>query len=120
MTSQMNIQSAFFGTRELLILFLFGWLLVVLLYFLGSIFGRRLLGWMFLFTLLAPFLPDWGIAAFAVIIGLIALQGFASLIIGKDAANTMVGSLAADLVRFVVKSIIFPFKLFRNLFRGRR
>lgn len=98
---------------------LVGWFLVVLLYLFGSIFGRRLLGWMAAFSVVAFFLPSWAVVAFAGLMGLIALQGFASLVIGRRAADSMIGGLLADLLSSGIKGILkilgIPFRLLRWL-----
>jgi hypothetical protein len=59
-----------------------------------------------------------GQAVFAVVAGLMVLQGFGALLLGKDAADSMVGSLAADLVRFVFKMLILPLRIVRRLLGG--
>jgi hypothetical protein len=95
-----------------------GWFLAIVLLMLGSIVARRLLLWMLLWTLLVPFLPPWGQVVFAVVAGLMVLQGFGALLLGKHAADAMVGSLAADLVRFVFKMLILPLRIIRRLLGG--
>jgi len=95
-----------------------GWFLAIILLMLGSIVARRLLLWMFLWTFLASFLPPWGQAVFAVVAGLMVVQGFGALLLGKEAADSMVGSLAADLVRFVFKVLILPLRIVRRLLGG--
>jgi hypothetical protein len=92
-----------------------GWFLAIVLLMFGSLVARRLLLWMLLWTFLASFLPPWGQAVFAVVAGLMVLQGFGALLLGKHAADTMVGNLAADLVRFVFKMIILPLRIVRRL-----
>ena len=92
-----------------------GWFLAIVLLIFGSIVARGLLLWMLLWTFLASFLPPWGQAVFAVVAGLMVLQGFGAFLLGKQAANTMVGSLAADLVRFVFKVFILPLRIVQRL-----
>jgi hypothetical protein len=95
-----------------------GWFLAIVLLMLGSIVARTLLVWMLLWTLLAPFLPAWGQAVFAVVAGLMVLQGFGALLLGARAADARVGSLAADLLRFVFKIPILPLRIIRRLLGG--
>jgi len=95
-----------------------GWFLAIVLLMFGSIVARRLLLWMLLWTFLASFLPPWGQAVFAVVAGLMVLEGFGALLLGKHAADTMVGNLAADLVRFVFKMLILPLRIIRRLLGG--
>jgi hypothetical protein len=95
-----------------------GWFLAIVLLMFGSIVARRLLLWMLLWTFLASFLPLWGQAVFAVVAGLMVLQGFGALFLGKHAADTMVGNLGADLVRFVFKTLILPLRIVRRLLGG--
>jgi hypothetical protein len=97
-----------------------GWFLAIVLLMFGSLVARRLLLWMLLWTLLAPFLPAWGQAVFAVVAGLMVLQGFGALLLGARAADAMVGNLAADLVRFVFKKLILPLRIVRRLLGGER
>ena len=85
-----------------------GWFCGIVLLMCGSLVARRLLVWMLLWTFLAAFLPLWGQAVMAVVAGLMVLQGFGALLLGKHAADAMVGSLAADLVRFIFKILILP------------
>jgi hypothetical protein len=77
-----------------------GWFCGIVLLMCGSLVARRLLVWMLLWTFLAAFLPLWGQVAMAV---------------GKHAADAMVGSLAADLVRFIFKILILPLIVVRTL-----
>jgi hypothetical protein len=74
-----------------------GWFLAIVLLMFGSIVARKLLMWMLLWTFLASFLPPWGQAVFTVVAGLMVLQGFGAFLLGKHAADSMVGSLTADL-----------------------
>jgi hypothetical protein len=58
------------------------------------------------------------LAVFAVVAGLMVLQGFGALLLGARAADAMVGNLAADLVRFVFKMLILPLRIVRRLLGG--
>lgn len=95
-----------------------GWFLAIVLLMFGSLVARRLLLWMLLWTFLASFLPPWGQAVFAVVAGLMVLQGIGALLFGARAADAMVGNLAADLVRFVFKMLILPLRIVRRLLGG--
>lgn len=82
----------------------------------------RLLGMLFLVPILWPFasvmlkqLPPWVSWAVLIWIGLVLLRGLATLLIGARGADTMVGGLAADLVRFVLRLFVLPLRLFRRL-----
>jgi hypothetical protein len=70
-----------------------------------------------LLPVLAPFvealfgeLPVWVSFVVLAFIGLAILRGLAALLIGQRAADTMVGSLAADVVRIVVGLLFFPLR----------
>lgn len=88
---------------------------------LGLLRGRAALG-ILLMLLLAPvlasfvevlmeILPPWISLIVLAVIGLSILKGLAALLIGPRAADTMVGSLAADLVRLAVRILIFPLRV---------
>jgi len=77
-----------------------------------------ILGMVLLFPILAPFvealfgeLPPWVSLVILAFIGLAILRGLAALLIGQRAADTMVGSLAADVVRIVVGTLFFPLRV---------
>lgn len=77
-----------------------------------------ILGMVLLFPILAPFvealfgeLPPWVSLVIFAFIGLAILRGLAALMIGQRAADTMVGSLAADVVRIVVGMLFFPLRV---------
>jgi predicted branched-subunit amino acid permease len=68
--------------------------------------------------LLAPFVgmifdqvPWWLNLLMAVLTGIALLQAFIALFIGDRASDTMAGSLAADMVRFMVRAWLFPLRL---------
>jgi len=96
-----------------------GWTVGCLLLILGSAAARRLLPWMLLWTFLVPFLPFWGHAAFAVVAALLVLQGFGTLLFGKEAADAMIGNLLTDLVKFLFQSLVRPLRLLAKLLRHR-
>lgn len=83
-----------------------------------------LLGMFLLFALLGPIvegvmggMPPWvGLFVFAVVI-LVLLKSIASLVLGRRAADHMVGILAADLVRLAVRLLLLPFRAVAGLVR---
>lgn len=87
----------------------------------GLLRGRAALNILLMILLipvLAPFvealmgaLPPWLSLIILAAVGLSILKGLATLIIGSRAADTMVGSLAADLVRLAVRILIFPLQV---------
>jgi len=82
---------------------------------------RAVLGAVIFFALLPVFspiieslfsvLPAWVTLLFFVGIGFSCLQAIATTLIGRRAADHMVGSLAADVVRFVLKLAVLPLRL---------
>lgn len=89
---------------------------------LGLVSGRAalgiVLGLVVLPPLLAPLveavmggLPPWVSLVILAFFGLAIIRGLAALLIGSRAADTMVGSLAADLVRFVVAILLLPLRV---------
>lgn len=93
-----------------------GWGSVALLFLIGSRGARQVLGYMVLYTFLLPWLQAPSnssrvvMVVLILVIGLVILQWLASAVIGKRAADSMVGSLAADLIRSVFK---LPFVVVR-------
>jgi hypothetical protein len=76
-----------------------------------------ILGIVVLLLLFAPFiealleqLPWWVQVLFLVGIGLSILQVLASFLIGREAAASMAGTLAADAVRFAFRMVFLPFR----------
>lgn len=59
-------------------------------------------------------LPDWAVILLVVGFGLVLLRALAALFLGANAADQMVGTLAADMVRFF---LLLPFRGFRALLR---
>jgi hypothetical protein len=45
------------------------------------------------------------------VLGLAILRALVGILLGQRAADTMVGSLAADLVRLSVSFLLFPFRV---------
>lgn len=94
---------------------------------LGLLTGRAvlgILGLLIIIPMLVPFIealfgamPPWISVLILVIIGLSLLRGLAGLFIGRRAADTMVGTLAADVVRFIVVCLFLPFRLVGMIFR---
>ena len=95
---------------------------------LGLLTGRAvlgILGLILLLPMLSPFvegaigaLPPWISLLILVIVGLAILRGLAALFIGARAADTMVGTLAADVVRIVVACLFLPFRMAGWIFRA--
>lgn len=56
-------------------------------------------------------LPVWLALLFFVVMGFWSVQAIATTVMGRGAAEHMAGSLAADLVRFVLKSAFLPVRL---------
>lgn len=88
---------------------------------LGILRGRAVLG-LLAMLLIAPVigavgeallaqLPPWVAWMLLVGLGLALLRGLAALLLGPRAADTMVGSLAADLVRLAVRMFCLPLRL---------
>lgn len=85
----------------------------------------RLLGLLLLFALLGPIIegvmgemPPWvGLIIFIVVI-LALLRGAASLVLGRRAADHMVGILAADCVRFAFQLLFLPVRAIGGLVRS--
>lgn len=95
---------------------------------LGLLSGRAALGLILALVVLppvlAPFvegvlgdLPPWVSLVLLAFLGLAIIRGVVGLVLGQRAADTMVGSLAADLVRLVVRILFFPLRIVRSAFR---
>lgn len=94
---------------------------------LGLLSGRAalgILGLLLLFPLMAPFveavlgeLPPWVSLVILAFFALALIRGLAALLLGQRAADNMVGNLAADLVRLVVRLLILPLRMVRWAFR---
>lgn len=94
----------------------------------GFLSGRAalaiIIGLVVLPPLLAPFvevlvgeLPPWVSMVLLAFLGLAIIRGLFGLLLGQRAADTMVGSLAADLVRLVVRVLFFPLRMVRSAYR---
>lgn len=98
-----------------------GFILGVVFLILGSRMAGHALFLLLIFTISFPFLwewlPSWVMLLFMAFVALAFLRVVASFIIGKGAADTMVGNLAADLVRFLVQILILPIHIVRRIFR---
>ena len=70
-----------------------------------------------LFTIIKS-LPTWVILLIAVFISLSVLGAIASIFIGKAAAASMVGNLAAWIIRRIILLLILPFTALRKFFGG--
>ena len=84
----------------------------------------RILGILLLFALLSPFvegvmggMPPWVGLILMAIIALALLRGAASLVLGRRAADHMVGILAADCVRLALRLLLLPFRAVGGLVR---
>ena len=89
----------------------------------------RMIGSIILFLLLSPFigtlvdaLPGWLLLGLIFVLGMSLLRAVSNFVIGRGATNEMVGNLAADLVRFGLRSVFFvltlPFRALGWLVRG--
>jgi hypothetical protein len=56
-------------------------------------------------------LPWWLNLLVLAFTGIAFVQAFASIFIGSRASDTMAGSLAADMVRFVIRALFFPLRM---------
>jgi hypothetical protein len=94
----------------------------------GLMRGRAFLGLVALIVLLPTMtllveeilgqLPPWVVLVVVVVVGLAILRGLASLVLGTRAAETMVGSLAADVVRLAVMLMILPVRMLARVARA--
>jgi|GEM_PF-1828471 len=98
----------------------------------GIINARRafgLIGGIILLLVLTPFLgalvdalPGWLFLGLVFVLGMSLLRAVSNFVIGRGATNEMVGILAADLIRFGFRTILFllalPFRMLVWLVRG--
>jgi hypothetical protein len=63
-------------------------------------------------------LPPWVALVVLVVVGLAILRALASLVLGTRAAETMVGSLAADVVRLAVWLMFLPVRMLARIARA--
>jgi xanthine/uracil permease len=101
----------------LIIGFILGAILLMLGFRRAGHFLFLLLIFAITFPLLWELLPPWVTAIFVAFLALVFLQVVVSFILGKAAADTMVGNLAADLVRWLVMILILPVQIVRRVFR---
>lgn len=120
----------FFLPDEALPLLVVGVAIALILGLLAGRTALSILGLLILIPILTPFvealfgaMPAWISVVVLVIIGLSILRGIAALFIGRRAADTMVGTLAADVVRLVVICLFLPFRMagwvVRTILNGR-
>jgi hypothetical protein len=86
--------------------------------------AMAIIGGILLSLLLGPFveaildfLPMWVSLLVLLFVGMSLLRGFLSLILGERAADHMVGSLAAELVKGLFSLLILPLRLIVLAFR---
>jgi len=105
---------------EALLLIVMGIGLALMLGLIGGRAALGILGMVLLLPLLSPFvealvgeLPPWVSLVLLAIVALALIRGLAALLLGARAADTMVGNLAADLVRLVVRLLLLPLRMGR-------
>jgi hypothetical protein len=83
-----------------------------------------IVGMLLLLSLLTPFveavvgdLPPWFSLVIMAFFALAIIRGLAGIVLGQRPADTMVGILAADIVRLVVAILILPLRAVRWAFR---
>lgn len=88
--------------------------------------AMAIIGGLLLSFILNPFidaffdyLPAWISVLVLLCIGMAILRGLISLLIGQRAAEHMVGSLAAELVKGIFSLLLLPFKIIWMLLRHR-
>ena len=121
----------FFLPDEALPLLIVG---VALALIIGLLTGRAaliILGLLILIPILTPFveallgaMPAWIALVILVIVAIWILRGLATLFLGSSrAADHMVASVAADVVRLIVVCLFLPFRMvgwiFRTISNGR-
>jgi uncharacterized membrane protein len=106
-----------FITGFIIIGFIAGAILLMLGFRRAGHFLFLLLIFAIAFPLLWELLPPWGTFIFIAVIALVFLQVVATFIFGKGAADSMTGSLAADLVRFLVRVVLLPLQIVRRILR---
>jgi hypothetical protein len=98
-----------------------GFLLGAILLMLGFRGAGHFLFLLLIFTIAFPFLwellPFWATLVFMAFVALVFLRVVASFVLGKAAADTMVGNLATDLIRLLIIILIFPIQVIRQLRR---
>lgn len=103
---------------------LIGFVAGAFLFMLGFRRAGHFLFLMVLFTFVTPFilelLPHWVIFIAMGVLALVFLQIIAGFIFGQRAADAMVGSLAADMVRILFRLLILPLWIVRVILRSLR
>jgi xanthine/uracil permease len=98
-----------------------GFIIGAILLMLGFRRAGHFLFLLLIFAVAFPFLwellPPWVAFISMAVIALVFLQIAATFILGKGAADTMIGNLAADLVRFLVLILILPIHIVQRIFR---
>ena len=97
--------SLMFGLIRVRKAFGFVWFLLLVLVF-----------WPYLGSLIEG-LPWWVLGVLGALFGIAILQRFVSIFLGRSAANSMAGALAAGLVRLVLALFVLPMRVVRRLFR---
>jgi len=101
-----------------------GYILVGVLFILHFKRAVHLLFLMLLFTFTAPLLvellPSWVILIVMGVVALVFLQIIAGFIFGQRAADSMIGSLTAGMVRALVRILILPLGIIRRILRNFR
>lgn len=112
---------------EWLILAIVGIGLALILGLVNRSTAFRILGMILLFALLSPIIegvmgefPPWISLVILAVVVLYLLRGVANLLIGSRASDEMVGSLAADFVKLIGKSLLLPFYFIRWIVRRGR
>lgn len=98
--------------------------LAVILGFLRLRKAAAMIGGICLLLLTAPFfdslfdaIPSWLFLLMLPIVAVIVIRWLVRLVIGERAADHLVGTLVADVIRAIV---VFPFRLLGLLFRRQR
>jgi len=63
-------------------------------------------------------LPLWAIALLLAALALMVMKDIAALALGRQGAETMLGSLAADAVRLLIRAAVFPLRMVFRLLAG--
>ena len=58
-------------------------------------------------------MPEWLMLPLAIVVGIAFFRGAMGLLLGKDAANILVGNLATDVVCWLIMA---PFRVLRAIF----
>jgi len=111
---------------EFLVLVIAGIGLAVILQIMRIRAAAAMIGGIILLLLLSPFvdslvglMPSWMLALVMLCILVMILKQSIQFLIGRDAAEHMVGSLAAEAVKGLFKLLLLPFRLVWFLLRTR-